>query len=455
MDQVALAIVGCGGMGRRHIHGLAELREALARIGEQSPLRLTTVIDTVADRANALADEAEAMLGERPLIRQGLDQVATEGFASAVDLCTATESHHPLGVAALNCGLHLFVEKPLAVTIRGASAVIAAAQGANRTLGIAENVRREPVNRFTRALIEAGAIGDVRFVLDLSVSGGDAILLTPWRHRRITGGVLLDVAVHNADVIEYLAGPVDSVTGTVRLDEPVRHRRERVPVPSAAFYAGWHREVPDRFEANAHDVGMALLSFASSAAGQWTIHRAGHGQPRSVRAIYGSMGSIELPADRSGGVPILVSDDGARISGDDLLTLLPDYELPPVEAAIWGSPQRSHFAGDFAAIDRRLVAVELHDFARAVATGSPPEVDGEGGRRNMALVYAVTESAVARRPVTVEAVARGEVHAYQDVIDLELGLLPGPASDQGLDAGNADSMSVAAKSLPIKSSGSS
>ena len=128
---------------------------------------------------------------------------------------------------------------------------------------------------------------------------------------------------------------------------------------------------------------------ANRAAGQWTNHRAGHGQPRSLRKFCGSSGSIELPADPFGGAPILVSDDGKRITGHDLLTLVPDFELPPVEAAIWGSPRRSHFAGDFAAIDRRLVAVELHDFARAVATDTPPEVDGEAGRRNMALVYAV------------------------------------------------------------------
>lgn len=428
MERLALAIVGCGGMGRRHVHGLAELRVALARVGEDMPLQLTAVVDTNADRAAALANEAATLLGERPVIRQGLDQIANAGLATAADICTATESHHELGQAALTAGLHLFVEKPLAATIRGASAMIAAAGAANRTLGVAENVRREPVNRFTRALIQAGAIGDVRFVLDISVSGGDAILLTPWRHRRITGGVVLDVAVHNGDVIEYLAGPVAIVTGSIRLDEPVRHRRQHVPVPSAAFYEGWHAEVPDLFEADAPDVALALLSFRSGAAGQWTVHRAAHGQARSLRAIYGSAGSIELPADRSGGAPILVTDDGERIAGEDLLSLLPDYKLTPVEAAIWGSPRLARFAGDFATIDRRLVAVELHDFARAVATGFAPEVDGEAGRRNMALVYAVAESAVAGRSITVEAVARGEVHAYQDEVDAELGLRSGPES---------------------------
>lgn len=429
MERLALAIVGCGGMGRRHVHGLAELRVALARVGEQMPLQLTAVADTNADRAAALAIEAETLLGERPVIRPNLAQVASQGLATAADLCTATESHHELGVAALTAGLHLFVEKPLAATIRGAAAMIAAAKAANRRLGVAENVRREPVNRFARALIQAGAIGEVRFVLDISVSGGDAILLTPWRHQRFTGGILLDVAVHTGDVIEYLAGPVDTVTGSIRLDEPVRHRRPRVPVPSAAFYEEWHREMPPVIEADAPDVGLALLSFASGAAGQWTVHQAAHGQQRSLRAIYGSAGSIELPADRSGGAPILVTDASERIAGDDLLALLSDYELPPAEAAIWDSPRLSHFAADFATIDRRLVAVELHDFARAVTTGSPPEVDGEDGRRNMALVYAVAESAVAGRPVTVDAVARGEVHAYQDEIDVELGLLPGPQSN--------------------------
>ena len=419
---VELAIVGCGGMGRRHVHGLAELRRALGGRDDVAPLSLTVVIDRDPDRAAALAGEAETLLGQRPLIRDDLEAVAREGSANAVDICTATESHHILGVAAARAGFHLFIEKPLAATIRGATAIIAAARDAKLTLGVAENIRREPVNRLVRALIEAGAIGEIRFVLDLSFGGGDAILLTPWRHRRLTGGTLLDVAVHNGDVIEYLAGPVASVTGAIRLDEPTRRRPARMPVASAAFYEGWQADLPERVEADAPDVGFALLSFASGASGQWTIHQAAHGQKRSLRTIYGSTGSIELPPDRSGQAPVLVTGTGECITGDDLLHLLPDYALPPVEAAIWGSSRLAHTAGDFAEIDRRLVAIELHDFAQAVATNASPEVNGEDGRRNIALFYAIAESAAAGEPVAVEAVARGAVHTYQDDIDTDLGL---------------------------------
>lgn len=420
---VDLAIIGCGGMGRRHVHGLAELHRALQSTEHAIPIRLAVVIDRDTDRARALTDEAASMLGERPLVRNDLESVAREGSANAVDICTATESHHALGVLAANLGLDLFIEKPLAATIRGATAIIDAAHSAGRTLGVAENIRREPVNRFVRALIQSGAIGNIRFVLDLSFSGGDAILLTPWRHRRLTGGTLLDIAVHNGDVIEYLAGPVETVTGMVRLDEPVRHRRARMPVASASFYEGWQAELPETVEVDAPDVGIALLSFASGAAGQWTLHQAAHGQKRSLRMIYGSTGSIEMPPDRSGQAPILVTSTGERVINNDLLALLPEYSLPPVEAAIWGSATCSHIAGSFAEIDRRLVAVELHDFAQAVTTETSPEVNGEDGRRNMALYYAIAESAAAGKPVAIQAVAQGNHHASQDGVDAELGLL--------------------------------
>lgn len=426
MGDLTLAIVGCGGMGRRHVHGLAELRDALSRQGEQSPLRLTVVIDSDPDRASALADEAEMLLGERPVIRHELEQVATEALAVAADICTGTDSHHQLGLAALACGLHVFVEKPLAATIRGAKAMIAAARDSQLTLGVAENVRREPVHRLARALISAGVIGDIRFVLDASFSGADAILLTPWRHRRLTGGVLLDIAVHSGDVIEYLAGPVETVSGMIRLDEPVRYRREQIPVASAAFYSAWIDELPETYAADAEDVAVSLLSFASGAAGQWTIHRAAHGQPQSLRTIYGSSGSLTLPPERSGGDALLVTSEGEQIAGEKLLSLLPNYELSPVEAAVWGGRRLAAYDGDFQAIDRRLVAVELHDFARAVATNSAPEVDGAGGLRNMALAYAIAESAVAGHPVAVESIVSGTHHAYQDHLDIQLGLLPGP-----------------------------
>jgi hypothetical protein len=62
------------------------------------------------------------------------------------------------------------------------------------------------------------------------------------------------------------------------------------------------------------------------------------------------------------------------------------------------------------------------DFVTAVLDGGAPEVDGMGGLRAVAGVYAVLESGQLGQPVSVDAVMDGSVHAYQDDIDRALGL---------------------------------
>jgi predicted dehydrogenase len=419
MVSISLALVGCGGMGRRHVFGLQKLNEALGQTAGANRIELVAAIDRDPARAAQLADEAERLLGRRPALFSDLDQALNSEVAECFDICTGSESHHALGLQVLENGVHLFIEKPLTSTILGATQLIEAAERTGRKLAVAENVRREPVNRYARALIEAGVIGEIRFVLDYSFSGGNSILLTPWRHLRHTGGPLLDVGVHTADVIEYLAGPVNSVSGRIALDEATRVRTTS-PVKSASFYEPWEEELPASTVADAEDVAAAVLEFESGALGQWTIHQAAHGQSRSARVIYGSEGSIELPPDRAGGPLTLVTDSTRGRSQ----TVLPNYRLDPFEAAVWCDPALTHTTGDFAEIDRSLLAIEFHDLAQAISEDRKPEVDGRDGRRNMAMVYSVIESSLAMRPVAVRDVELGIVREYQMPIDQSFGLSP-------------------------------
>ena len=73
------------------------------------------------------------------------------------------------------------------------------------------------------------------------------------------------------------------------------------------------------------------------------------------------------------------------------------------------------------------MAIEIHDFADAILTGRPPEVDGQLGLTAVAAVLAAFESGLAGRPVTMAEMLAGKVTAYQDDIDRGLGLLPAAA----------------------------
>jgi len=233
---VDLGPIGCGGMGRRHLHGLVELHRAMG----DSPARLVAVADRDPGRALALAVEAEALLGLRPAVFSDQDAMAASGAVEGVIITTGTESHADLSCAALGRGLHVLVEKPLAVTVAECVRVQRAAGRAGRVVGVAENVRREAGYRLARAAIQSGLLGEVRLLIDHACSGGDAILLTPWRHRKFTGGTLLDVMVHTGDLIEYLAGRVERVAGRIRLAEPVRRSRgDPGPAAQLGQPQGW------------------------------------------------------------------------------------------------------------------------------------------------------------------------------------------------------------------------
>jgi len=410
---VNLGLVGCGGMGRRHLHGIAELQ----RVQGTAVITLSGITDRVPARAAALADEAERLLGRRPAVFADQDALVRAGVAEAVDINTATESHADLCCSALAAGLHVFVEKPLAVTIADCRRVQRAAARAGRIVGVAENVRREAGQRLAHAAVAAGLIGEVRIVVDQVCAGADAIWLTPWRHRKVAGGMLLDVMVHHADLMEYLAGPVDRVAGRIRLVEPVRWLRGGPgPVSSAAYYEQWTPELPPRAEADAEDEAVAVLQFRNGAMGTWTISQAAHGEASRVRWIYGSKGSLRLPPDRSGRSPVFTPDGEGALEGALLVDAVPAYRLDDISAAVYGDDRPVPLGMPFAEIDRKLCAIEIGDFIRAVQRRSAPEVDAVHGTRNIALVWAVCEASVAGTWVDVAEVERGDRASYQQTL---------------------------------------
>ena len=137
----------------------------------------------------------------------------------AVDVTTDTGSHHRAVMACLEHDLHVLCEKPLAITTGACDLVIAEATRRGRVLSVAENFRRDPINRLIRALIDDGAIGEPRLMIETTIGGANRILITPWRHMKHTGAITLDEGVHHADILRYYLGEVHTVYGETRLHE--------------------------------------------------------------------------------------------------------------------------------------------------------------------------------------------------------------------------------------------
>jgi predicted dehydrogenase len=416
-EPVRLAIVGCGGMGRRHLAGLAELTKADPRSTE-----LVAVCDLNEQNAGDLADEAQALLGSRPAVfTDAATMVRETDGLEAADCTTDTGSHHRVAVDLLDLGLHTLCEKPLALTIRGCNGILAAAERNGKILSVAENYRRDPINRLVRALLDDGAIGERQFIMETGVRGRDTLFITPWRHQKLTGALTLDAGVHSADILQYYFGDPASAYGQVRLYEKTRVRRDTAG--PGGWYEKWAANLPPTVEATGEDAMFGLITFANGALGQWVDHYAGHGQPFNHRMVFGTRGSIAAPGDRNGRPVRLTLDDGTDVADGRVLDYAPSYRLDAVSAAIFGGERPWTYDFDFPTTDRKIIALEYAEFATCIRTGAQPEVDGIAGRRAVALVYALFESDAAGRPVTIAEVESAAVDAYQREIDEHLGLV--------------------------------
>lgn len=416
-ERIKYAAVGCGGMGRRHLRGMARLSRS-----SFNNLELTAVCDLDQENANFLADEAHELFGERPKVYASIAEMVRENpDLRAADVTTDAGSHHTVAEACLEAGLNVLCEKPLAITVRGCNRVIEKAREQGLVLSVAENFRRDPINRLARALIDDGAIGTPRLMIESSVGGGSNIIITPWRHMKNSGTIVLDVGVHNADIMRYYLGEFRSVYGETRLHEPVRHNT--ASAGPGGFYARWSADYPDTIEPSGEDALYAHVSFASGAVGQWIQDHAGHGERLQTRLVYGSKGRLECPGDRNGRPIVLSLDDGTVIGDGRILDYAPSYRLSPLAAELWGDDRPWTYTLDFNETDARILALEYYELGECIRTGAQPEVGGEEARADVALVYAPFEAGRLGRPVTLEEMVSATADLYQREIDAHLGLV--------------------------------
>ena len=138
MDRLSTGLVGCGGMGRRHLRAYAALRGVgLDRF------EVMAVCDPRRDAAQQAADLAEELLGTRPAIFSDHQDLVGSGEVAVLDVVTEPSVHHVIVPAALNTGLHVICEKPLGLTVRACRQMVAAAEASGSLLATAENYRRD------------------------------------------------------------------------------------------------------------------------------------------------------------------------------------------------------------------------------------------------------------------------------------------------------------------------
>lgn len=417
-----LGLIGCGGMGLRHAYGYAEFRKYF------DSFELAAVCDLHESAAQHVASEVQHLTGTRPTVFTDINQMMEARAVDAIDIVTDTRMHHSFALLAFDAGIHVMTEKPMGLTIRACLKMQEAATQARKTLSVAENYRRDPMNRLAQALLVSGLIGTPQMLIKIGVGGGSSLMHnTGWRALKSrAGGMILEQGVHDADLIQFFLGSVDTVDAITGILAPIR-KRTRMNPNLASFYA--HR-VEDEFvdqdevEIDQEDTALAILRFSSGAFGEYGISNAARGFGVGADTIHGTAGTMAMPRSRTGRSPgVYLEGRKEPLNAEDLLTSVPDWELDDITAKVWDGARRiASYDFPFGDVDRKLIAIEYEEFAQSILNNTKPEVDSEAGMSALALAYALLESGALRAPVALRDVLSGSVREYQRAIDDTVGL---------------------------------
>jgi predicted dehydrogenase len=335
-EEIRFAIAGAGMVARYHATAIERTAGArLVAVSRSDPAR---------------AEESAAQFGVPCLT--DYSELLARMDVDAVCICTPSGLHAEQTIAAARAGKHVLVEKPIALTLADADAMIAACDQAGVRLGLALQRRTEPEFQLLHAAITAGELG--RPVLG-SVS---VPYLRPqsyydsagWRGTWALdgGGVLMNQGIHLVDLLIWLIGDVAEVqAAAATLAHPIE----------------------------VEDCVTATLRFANGALGSVVA---------TTAAAPGFPHRVEIYGDRG----------GAQIEGEQVVRWESEAHAPktvarasgqqPVAAGAGASP-----AGIGAAGHTRLLA----DFVAAIRDGRDPLIPGREGRRSLALVLAIYEAA--------------------------------------------------------------
>lgn len=277
-----------------------------------------------------------------------------------VVIMTPHPAHAPIAIECLEAGCHVLVEKPMAVQVAEADAMIAAAAGAKRVLAVSFQQRFRPEVRAARELIQQGRLGAVQHVNITSMWTRTAAYYKSdaWRARWAGegAGVLLNQAPHDLDLLCHLLGPPATVVA-------------------------WTRTRLHAIETE--DTVQAMLEWPGGALGSLHVSTAECGQPQRLE-IVGTGGALQIGDGE-------ITFEQAEVDMREFLAQCPDG---------FGEPAR------------RTVAIELgppggehcdvyRDLHEAIADDRPPMADGIEGRMSLELANAMIYSSYVHEEVTL------------------------------------------------------
>ena len=323
MEQVRVGLIGAGRIGRIHARNL---RSQIAGA------RVAAISDVVEGAAAGLAADLDL-----PRYEQDYRRLLEDRGIDAVAICSSTDTHAQIMMDAASSGKDIFCEKPIALEMAKIDQALAAVERAGVKLMLGFNRRFDPGFKQARDLVAAGRIGTPHL---LRISSRDPQPPPP-EYVKVSGGLFLDMMIHDFDMARYLLGDVTELMamGACLVDPAI----------------GAQGDV---------DTAVVMLKFKNGALGAIDNSR---------KAVYGYDQRIEV-----------FGSEGTVMVGNKTQTEVTVSDAKAVcgEKPLWFFLERY----------REAYLAEMEHFIQSIMSGKAPSVGGLDGKISVQMGYAAKDS---------------------------------------------------------------
>lgn len=335
MKKLHFGIIGAGRIGRVHAETLAfRLPEA----------EIVAIADVNREAAQAVATRCNI-----PKVIAGAEEIFADKSIEAVLICTSTDTHAELIVQAAQAGKHIFCEKPVSLSLEKIDNSLAAVEKAGVQLQVGFNRRFDSNFLRVRQAVASGEIGKPSLMHIISRDPEPP----PITYLRPSGGIFLDMMIHDFDMARYLMGEeVEEIyaTGGVLIDPAFKGEDDL-------------------------DTALVVLHFKSGAIG--TIDN-------SRRAVFGYDQRVEILGSKG------------KIASENRY---PNQVVVSGEKTVYTDLPLNFFMQRYT----ESFALELQRFVEAVLEGKPTPVTGADSRVPVAMALAARKSYDEHRPMRLDS----------------------------------------------------
>lgn len=342
--MISYALIGCGRIANNHIKAIVQNGVVPVAVCDLLPERMQAVLE-----GQNLADNQDI------LRYTDYKSMLREAKPNLVAIATESGKHAEIALDCIEAGCHVIVEKPIALSLSDADAMIFAAQKKGVLLCANHQNRFNPSIQRIRSAVEAGRFGKMSHgaVHVRWNRGRDYYAQAPWRGTwSQDGGALMNQSIHGIDLLRWMMGD--------EIEEVFAYTAQR-----------FH----DYLECE--DVGLALVKFKNGALG--TIEGTTNVYPKNLEGslyLFGENGTVKAGGKAFGTVEFWQLSDEV----DSSVMTEPRLESEDV----YGSGHTPLYT----------------DMIAAITENRPPYVDGQAGRRALELVLAIYEASVQGKPIS-------------------------------------------------------